>query len=89
MILFSLIIPIFNKKDFIYDTLKSIVDNHEINEQQFECILVDEESNDGTELICQEFVKTYSTNLNYKFLECKPWYQSEKNIEEFYEKKEL
>ena len=58
--LFSIIIPCYNKKDYIQLTLDSIIKYHYIDDYDFECILVDEESNDGMHDILIDYAKKYS-----------------------------
>lgn len=52
--LLSVIIPIYNAKDFLKSTLDSIVNQSYKN---LEIILVDDCSTDGSELICDEYAK--------------------------------
>lgn len=59
MIKLSTIIPIYNKETVLRETLQSVVDNHEINEDEYECILVDDESSDNCPSICKEFCECY------------------------------
>lgn len=56
----STIIPIYNKENALRQTLQSIVDNHEIDDGLYECILVDDESTDSSPAICKEFCDKYS-----------------------------
>lgn len=58
-ILLSTIIPIYNKEKALKNTLQSIVDNHEIDDNVYECILVDDESTDSCPDICKEFCTKY------------------------------
>ena len=60
MIILSTIIPIYNKEKALRQTLQSVIDNHEINDDEYECILVDDESTDSCSEICREFCKKYS-----------------------------
>lgn len=60
MIILSTIIPVYNKEKALRKTLESIVNNHEINDDEYECILVDDESTDNSTNICKEFCKKYS-----------------------------
>ena len=55
----STIIPIYNKEKTLSYTLQSIVDNHEIDDNVYECILVDNESTDSTPEICKEYCTKY------------------------------
>lgn len=55
----STIIPIYNKEKALRETLQSIVDNHGISDDEYECILVDDESTDGCPEICREFCEKY------------------------------
>ena len=55
----STIIPIYNKEKALRQTLQSIVDNHEIDDNLYECVLVDDESADSSPEICKEFCEKY------------------------------
>lgn len=55
----STIIPVYNKEKAVRETLQSIVDNHGILDNEYECILVDDESSDTSPDICREFCETY------------------------------
>ncbi len=56
----STIIPIYNKEKALRDTLQSVVDYHGISDDEYECILVDDESTDSCPEICREFCEKYS-----------------------------
>ena len=60
MIKLSTIMPIYNKEKALRETLQSVVDNHEINDDEYECILIDDESTDSCPEICKEFCECYS-----------------------------
>jgi len=55
----SIIIPLFNKEDFIVQTLKSIL-NQDNND--WECIIVDDGSTDNSLQIVTDFCSTYTGN---------------------------
>ena len=57
-IIFSIIVPVYNVKDFLSDCLDSIL----IQEGtiDYEIILVDDGSNDGSENLCDEYAIKYS-----------------------------
>jgi len=55
----SIIIPLFNKKDFIVQTLKSILLQDKKN---WECIIVDDGSTDNSLQIVNDFCNTYAGN---------------------------
>ena len=57
--LLSTIIPVYNKERALRQTLQSVVDNHEINDSEYECILIDDESTDSCADICREFCRQY------------------------------
>lgn len=59
MIKFSTIIPIYNKETALRQTLQSVVNNHEVPDAEYECILVDDESTDSCPEICKEFCTKY------------------------------
>lgn len=50
--LISLIVPVYNVKDYLENCLKSILEQTYIN---LEIVLVDDGSNDGSDLICDEY----------------------------------
>ena len=53
----SVVVPFRNVKPYLFDSLKSIQDQTYSN---IEVILLDDDSNDGSEIIAQEFAKTDS-----------------------------
>ena len=59
----SIIIPVFNRADLIQETIDSIRDQ---NYHDWECIVVDDGSTDGTLQVLQEYSKTESRIKNYE-----------------------
>ena len=57
--LVSVVIPLYNKSEFILDALNSVVAQTFRN---WECIIVDDGSTDGSKEIVQDFVQTHSGN---------------------------
>jgi len=55
----SIIIPLFNKEDFIVQTLKSILNQ---DNKDWECIIVDDGSTDNSLQIVTDFCNTYAGN---------------------------
>ena len=55
----SIIIPLFNKEDFIVQTLKSIINQ---DKKDWECIIVDDGSTDNSLQIVTDFCNTYAGN---------------------------
>ena len=55
----SIIIPLYNKAEFIVDTLKSVLYQ---DAQNWECIIVDDGSTDGSLRLVKEFCNTHSGN---------------------------
>ena len=55
----SIIIPLFNKEDFIVQTLKSILNQ---DNKGWECIIVDDGSTDNSLQIVTDFCNTYTGN---------------------------
>ena len=55
--LFSVIIPTFNREHYIAKAIKSVQDQ---TFNDWECIIVDDASNDSTEIIVKEFIKNDS-----------------------------
>ena len=80
MINFSLIIPVYNKEKVLQTTLDSIVENHDIPDEEFECILVNESSTDNSENICKVYSEKYKY-IKYKITK----YFKEKNIKKKFE----
>lgn len=60
MVRFSLIIPVYNKEKCIINTLNSVIQNHDMPDDEFECILVNESSTDLSGQICESFSKLHS-----------------------------
>lgn len=60
MIKLSTIIPVYNKEIALRKTLQSIVYHHGIKDDEYECILIDDESTDSSPDICKEFCQKYS-----------------------------
>ena len=57
---FSIIIPVFNLKDYICECIDSILKQTFSN---YEIILVDDGSTDGTSAICDEYKLHYSDKI--------------------------
>ena len=57
--LVSVVIPLYNKSEFILDALNSVAAQTFHN---WECIIVDDGSTDGSKQIVQDFVQTHSGN---------------------------
>lgn len=53
---FSVIIPVYNSKKYLPDAVHSILDQPV---QDFEIIIIDDGSNDGTEAVCDELAAQY------------------------------
>ena len=58
-----MIIPMYNKVKCVEKTLQSVVDN--IHYDNFECIIVDDESTDGSSDIAIQFAKAYPDRFRY------------------------
>lgn len=58
-----LVIPLYNKEKYILNTLQSVLKNHEYD--NFECIVVDDESTDGSIEIAQRFCKEHNDKFTY------------------------
>ena len=58
-----LVIPLYNKEKYILNTLQSVLKNHGYD--NFECIVVDDESTDGSADIAQRFCKEYEDIFTY------------------------
>ena len=59
---FSVIIPVYNVKDYLHACIDSILEQSYKN---FEIILVDDGSTDGSETICDEYSKKYNNIYVY------------------------
>lgn len=68
MIKFSLIIPVYNKENSISITLDTFILNHNIPDDEVECICVNESSTDDSGKICEEYAKRYSYIKCYDIL---------------------
>lgn len=55
---FSIIVPVYNVKNYLQDAVDSILNQ---TYKGYEIILVDDGSNDGTEILCDEISKSDST----------------------------
>lgn len=58
-----LVVPLYNKEKCILNTLQSVLTNHGYD--NFECIVVDDESTDGSADIAQRFCKEYEDIFTY------------------------
>lgn len=71
-ILLSIIIPVYNAKEYLPECLDSIIP--QIKDDSCEIVLVDDGSSDGSEIICDEYAKRYSSfvsvyhNVNHGLL---------------------
>lgn len=54
----SVIVPVYNVEDYVGDCLESLV-NQTIDKTQFEVILVDDGSTDGSLAICREYARIF------------------------------
>lgn len=59
----TMIIPLYNKALYIESTLNSVLNNYEY--ENFECIVVDDESTDGSSEIAWNFCKEHSDIFKY------------------------
>lgn len=53
--MFTIVTPVFNKKDFVKDTIQSVLNQ---SYQDFEYIIIDDGSTDGSEFVVQQFSDT-------------------------------
>lgn len=60
---FTLIIPLYNKKYCIRQTLDSVLNNH--GSYPFKCIIVDDDSTDGSSEIALEYDRNYPDVFQY------------------------
>lgn len=63
--MFSIIVPCYNCKDFVRDCIESIIKQ---NYYDFEVILIDDGSTDGTSQILDEYASIYSFIYTYHFV---------------------
>lgn len=49
----------YNKEPYIKDTIETVIRNHGVADNEFECILVDESSTDNSGRICMEYAYNY------------------------------
>lgn len=59
----AMIIPMYNKVQYITQTLQSVLDK--IQYKNFECIIIDDESTDGSSDIATQFAKTHPDRFRY------------------------
>lgn len=57
----SIILPVYNSIKYIRSAIESVIGQ---TYQNYELIIIDDESNDGTELICKEYAKEFN-NIKY------------------------
>lgn len=60
---FTLVIPLYNKVNVFRNTLESVLNNH--GEYPFKCIIVDDDSTDGSSEIGEEYDKKYPDIFMY------------------------
>ena len=60
---FTLVIPLYNKVNAIRTTLDSVLNNH--GEYPFKCIIVDDDSTDGSSEIAMEYDEKYPDIFMY------------------------
>ena len=60
---FTLIIPLYNKVNCVRQTLDSVLNNH--GEYPFKCIIVDDDSTDGSSEIGEEYDTTHPDTFTY------------------------
>ena len=66
-VLVSVIIPVYNRERFINKSIRSILDQS-LNKEQYEVIVVDDGSKDGTSQILNNYsdrIKILTNNKNY------------------------
>ena len=56
----STIVCVHNNEKTLKSTLQSIVEKHEIDDRDYECILVDDESSDNSSAICKDYCQMHS-----------------------------
>lgn len=59
MLLLSLIVPVFNMEDYLEKCLKSIL-RQDLQDDEYEVILVNDGSKDDSEVICKRYVEKYN-----------------------------
>lgn len=62
----SIVIPIYNARDYIEECLKSIISQS--YKGDIECLLIDDCGNDGTISIAQNFIDNYNGNIKFIIL---------------------
>ena len=60
---FTLVIPLYNKEHCIRQTLDSVLNNH--GEYPFKCIIIDDDSTDGSSQIAEEYDMKYPDVFQY------------------------
>ena len=62
-ILVSIIIPVYQAKDTLKECVLSCLNQKDINEDEFEIVLIDDGSTDGSDKICDELSEEYSGRI--------------------------
>ena len=60
---FTLVIPLYNKAHCVRQTLDSVLNNH--GEYPFKCLIIDDDSTDGSSQIGEEYDTKYPEVFNY------------------------
>ncbi|MFM2606136.1 glycosyltransferase family A protein [Vibrio chagasii] len=64
-LLFSVVIPVYNKENYISDTLESVANQSNIANSYYEIILVNDGSSDNSEIVINSFIEK-NINLNIR-----------------------
>ena len=60
--LISVIVPVYNVKNLVSDSLESIINQKYKN---LEIIVINDGSRDGSEKICEKYAKNFMKNMKY------------------------
>lgn len=63
----SVIIPSYNNRDYLLNTIKHLI-RQDLPREQFEVVVVDDGSNDGSEAAVKELVQSLDGNFNFKYI---------------------
>lgn len=63
----SVIIPSYNNRDYLLNTIKHLI-RQDLPREQFEVVVVDDGSNDGSEAAVKQLMKSLEGNFNFKYI---------------------
>ena len=61
----SILVCTYNRSDFLYKCIRSIINQTETREEKIEIVIVDNNSNDNTNQVVNELKEKYRTKIRY------------------------